>query len=640
MRRLSCLLLMVLVPALLMGACSSAPPKQQEAVPQKLTASDSVAIKAVISDTEAKKSQMLAVAHESFIRAQEMELRGEKKLAEVFWQRAYDADPESRYLAFAVVERLMAHGQDSAALVLAKKAVQLKGKKTPKQFEIMAKLYVKESIADSARKYFNIALDSAKYQDMTLLYDYSLFLEAIHDDKELVRVYELLLPQTNYISTLFQRQVNLLLDQGKDSAVVDLFGKAHEATGDKALLAKMVQGLVLQKRFVEARKIADTLTTATPDDEAIINYVLLINGEWDRTAALKLLKKKVFEDGMQSPVMYHYLGNYEFFAGEYDSAKVHLNLSVGKVEKKPVWTAQDCRALASIAFAEKKNDEAIRYAEMADSVLSGGDKDFLALSYGNAGLYTKAYGLLDSLMAVLSNWTPMAGVADSATVALMRSKAEMHHRALRNIYARVLVMESREIEDSGKADSAKLDSAKEQRIKAELFWESLLLADSTDLYVRFNMAMNLERMQRFDESFAMFEYLLKQPEKGHMDWPEVLNYYGYSMIDANRTPDEVAKGLGLVLLALEKDTDATPNEAYLDSKAWGLYRVGKYEEALETMLLIKSERFNDDYVYWEHMGAIYAALGKTQEAIKAYKKVLKLRPSHPVANEFLGKKKK
>ena len=63
-------------------------------------------------------------------------------------------------------------------------------------------MYVKEGTADSARKYFNLGLDSAHYQDMALLYDYSLFLEIVKDKKELVRVYGILLPQVNYMPSL------------------------------------------------------------------------------------------------------------------------------------------------------------------------------------------------------------------------------------------------------------------------------------------------------------------------------------------------------------------------------------------------------------------------------------------------------
>ena len=83
--------------AVFLAACSSAPRKDAGNSTQ-LTAADS-AVLAKLSAASEKQSaivQNLDVAHESFIRAMEMELRGEKGLAEIFWQRAFEADPESR----------------------------------------------------------------------------------------------------------------------------------------------------------------------------------------------------------------------------------------------------------------------------------------------------------------------------------------------------------------------------------------------------------------------------------------------------------------------------------------------------------------------------------------------------------------
>lgn len=629
--------LAVLALALSLGACSSAPRKQDQSEKATLTAADSAVIKDALETMNMPKD--LDVAHESFIRAQEMELRGEKQLAEVFWQRAYEADPGNRYLAFSVASRLQAHGNDSAALAIARKAARYKGPVLANQLELLAKLYVREGIADSARKYFKAALDSSHNQDMTLLYDYSLFLEAVQDKKELVKVYDALLPQTNYIQSLFARQVNLLLELGKDSAIVELFGKAYDATGDKELLSKMVQGLALQKRFGEVRAIADTVTGKTETDEEIINSALLTYGETEREMALKFLKKKVYEDSMRTPVMLYYLGSYEFALGEKDSAKVHLDQVYLKLGKNQAYAAQACRALSGIAFAANQKKEGLRYAELSDSLQLGGDKNFLALAYGYAGVYDGAYALLDSMMDVWSHWTPMAGVADSATLGMLRLKARRAHRQLQHSYAQILLMEARSIEDDGLADTLKRAHAREARTKAELFWESMLMSDSSDMFVRSMMAMNLERLERYEESFQMFEFLLKNANPSLLDWPEILNYYGYSLIDLNRSPEEVEKGYQMVVKALELDKGGSPNEAYLDSKAWGLYRKGLYEEAFATLSLIKDKNFEKDYVYWEHLAAIQAALGKKADATKSYKKLLKLRPNHAAAKEFLGKKK-
>lgn len=604
-----------------------------------MTAADSAALAKLPATSEKAKAapvQNLDVAHESFIRAMEMELRGEKALAEIFWQRAYEADPESRYLSFAVAERVAAHGEDSAALVLAQRANQLNGRTNPGQYELLAKLYVKAGVADSARRYFNLALDSSHYQDMTLLYDYSLFLEAVQDKKELVRVYDLLLPQVNYISSLFQRQLNLLMEMQRDSAVVELFAKSYEATGDKKRLLQQVQGLIIQKRNAEARAIVDTLSTVSEYEENMINLVLLVIAKDSRADALAFLRKKIYTDHLESPVLFYFLANYEYAQSEVDSAKVHYKKSLEGLTNKP-FAAQACRALTGIALKEKKRDEAVAYALRADSILEGGDKDFLAMTYGYAGRYQKAYYLLDSLLGVWTNWTPMVGIADSASVAQVNQEAQKTYRHLQHSYAKILVSQALEIENDVKADSLKLFQAKEARSKANLFWESMLMGDSTSLVIRYYMAMNLEQMKEYDEAFKLFEYLLTAPDRGELDRAEMYNYYGYSLIDLNRSPEEVDKGIMLVDKALALEKGKTPTEAYLDSKAWGLYRKGKFDEALAVMQQIKSENFKEDYVYWEHLGAIQAAAGKTSDAVKSYKQLLKLRPNNATAKEFLKK---
>ena len=83
MARFMGFLIPVLMLALYLGACSSAPHKQGDSNQATLTAVDSAVIKDALE--KMNMPQDLDVAHESFIRAQEMELRGEKQLAEVFW---------------------------------------------------------------------------------------------------------------------------------------------------------------------------------------------------------------------------------------------------------------------------------------------------------------------------------------------------------------------------------------------------------------------------------------------------------------------------------------------------------------------------------------------------------------------------
>jgi len=639
---------LMVVAAFFLNACSSAPAKKTEST---LSRTDSLAIAAAvakqvsldkggaISEEVARLPENIDAAHESFIRALEMEMRGEKALANVFWQHAAESDPYNRFLTFKMAEMLMAEGNDSLALREANRGKDLKGKVLASQLSLLAHLYVKAGVADSCRKYFKAALDSSKYQDMTLLYDYSLFLEAVHEGDELIRIYDLLLPQVNYMPSLLQRQLNLLLEMHRDSAVIELFGKAHDVTGSKEYLNKMVQGLVFQRRIAEARAIVDTLTSSTEDDESMVVLLMTNMAEGNRAEAYALLKKKYYEDSVRTPVLTNFLGHYENINGDRDSAKVHLKLAAESLGDQRVYVANAYHALAGIAVKENRMDEAVLYAEKADSVSMGGEKAMLAMMYGSAKMYDKAYRMLDSLIAVWDKWSPLAGVADSATLLKMAIEVERNKYQFRSVYARILVTEAQEIVQNDKYDSAKIRLSNAKREKAQAFYDVIAAADSMNLEVRVLMAMNLERMGRYEESFRMFEQLLDSSMAGRVDRPEILNYYGYTLIDMNRSAEDVERGFQMVLDALAAEK-ASPTEAYLDSKAWGLYRKGLFEEALKTMLEIKDPKFADDAVYWEHLAAIQEALGMNAEASTSYKKLQKLCPKHPALKRFLKAKKK
>ena len=484
-------------------ACSSAPAKKSDVNSKTLTAADSALIKQVVeSQTAAPKVEVdLDAAHEFYILAKNMELRGDARQADFFWKQAYKADPTSRYLAFGVAERLAMSGEDSLALVEAKKAVNLKGKRSASQYALLARLYVKTGEVDSCRKYFVMGLDSSRYQDMGLLYDYSVFLEAMRDEKELVRIYDLLLPKVNYISTLFQRQLSLLLDLGRDSAVVDLFGKAHEATGDKQMLLQMVRGLVAMKRYKEAIAVVDTLSSAKNEDEEMVIMTLpYMSGD----SAYAFARKKYYNDGVRTPAVLCFIGQYEYDVGQNDSAKVHLLESVGKLQGQPKYANRGYLGLVNIFASEKNYAEAIRYAEKSDSVSKGDTRMLLASVYALADKYEKAFPLLDSLMQFWETWKPLPGVVDSSNLAQLKNEAQIKYLQVLDIYSRALIGEALDIEKDGRADSAKKARAVANREKAETMLEKFFAKDTTYMRVRLSMAMNLERLKRYDESFRQF----------------------------------------------------------------------------------------------------------------------------------------
>ena len=91
--------------------------------------------------------------------------------------------------------------------------------------------------------------------------------------------------------------------------------------------------------------------------------------------------------------------------------------------------------------------------------------------------------------------------------------------------------------------------------------------------------------------------------------PVHLNYYGYILIDHDL---DVRKGIELVRRALQKDPDSP---YYLDSLAWGYYKLGECDKAKNEMAKIKDAEFFNSPEGKEHLEAIDACAAGTGDSI-------------------------
>ena len=66
------------------------------------------------------------------------------------------------------------------------------------------------------------------------------------------------------------------------------------------------------------------------------------------------------------------------------------------------------------------------------------------------------------------------------------------------------------------------------------------------------------------------------------------------------------------------------NSAYLDSLAWAYFKLNKPQEALPWILKAVENSEEPDATLYDHLGDIYAALRKMDEARDAWRKSLKV----------------
>jgi tetratricopeptide (TPR) repeat protein len=145
----------------------------------------------------------------------------------------------------------------------------------------------------------------------------------------------------------------------------------------------------------------------------------------------------------------------------------------------------------------------------------------------------------------------------------------------------------------------------------------LLESNPDNIQFRFNLAASYERLGDFDMAETHFKKILEVVPDNALS----LNYLGYMYAEKGVNLEEAMR---MIEKALTIEPD---NGAFLDSYAWVLYKLGRYEEAIVPMRnAINNEQ--DDAILYDHQGDIYAALNQLDKAIESWEKALELDPDN------------
>lgn len=157
---------------------------------------------------------------------------------------------------------------------------------------------------------------------------------------------------------------------------------------------------------------------------------------------------------------------------------------------------------------------------------------------------------------------------------------------------------------------------KENDKEIKSLFEMVVSSNPDNYEARYNLSVVCERLNDVDCFEKNFRDLLKRNPNDH----SVLNYLGYSLIDRGLKLDEA---ISMVEKAVSLDSE---NSAYLDSLAWGYYKKGDYQKAIEYMeksinYLFKYNREKDPLMY-EHYADILVKLGNYPKAYDNYKEAV------------------
>ncbi|NJM81745.1 MAG: tetratricopeptide repeat protein [Tabrizicola sp.] len=142
----------------------------------------------------------------------------------------------------------------------------------------------------------------------------------------------------------------------------------------------------------------------------------------------------------------------------------------------------------------------------------------------------------------------------------------------------------------------------------------------------FSRGISHEQNKQWEEAEADFRKALEL----NPDQPQVLNYLGYGLVDRGEKLDEA---LGMIQRAVAAD----PQKGYIiDSLAWALFRLGRYEEALAPME--KASVLEPvDPVVTDHLGDVYWVVGRKLEARFQWHRALSFNPTEKDAERIRRK---
>ena len=146
-----------------------------------------------------------------------------------------------------------------------------------------------------------------------------------------------------------------------------------------------------------------------------------------------------------------------------------------------------------------------------------------------------------------------------------------------------------------------------------------------------NLAYSYQNMKQYEKSDELFEKAIKFNPDDH----STLNNYSYSLAERNIRLDEALK-------MIEKALQFEPNNGhYLDTMGWIQFKLKNYELArkfIQKSVDARGENVSAEVL--EHLGDVYSALKKFDEALIAYKKALSKEKSDELVKKIDNLKKK
>lgn len=541
------------------------------------------------------------IAYESFLRGLKLKNEGRPQYAVLFYKKAWEFDSNNSYLSGELAELYLEMSQYKEALPFARIAWAQDSLNRSTYNLTLGRIHYGLEDRDSTKYYFAKVIEVE--DDPRALFEYSLVLDAIKDYAGLVKVYQKILPSTSWSENLVERQTLLCRLTGDTESLISTLQGAWEFHKSEDYGLRLVDVLEDANKEDEAAEVLRVLLKSSPSNDKLALRLARIHvRKKEFNTALDLIRDVWSADTSKNENL-HRLAVIEYELGFIDSADTHFSQLVQKFPDDH----HTHFYLSSVASL--KGDTARALSEILTAISLKPDQlgyqNQLAALYFLNHNYSAAHAVIDSMMI---------SFPDKPEVEEFRADAWLHQaKWLKN----QAVTKNVDLHDSSNAC----------RQKAIFHLQKAIVKDTSAVRL-FDIASSYEMLDKIDSAIMWFELLIQKYPK----FSPALNYYGYTLVDRDL---DIEKGGVLIDKALVIEPSS---EAYLDSKAWYLYKTGNYKEALTILEFIEKSGF-DDPVVSEHHALVLEKLNKSKEAQVYWLRVLEKDPGNKRAKSKIQNNK-
>ncbi len=363
------------------------------------------------------------------------------------------------------------------------------------------------------------------------------------------------------------------------------FEKLYDLDPQKEYLVDAIKAASIAKEYERIKKLIEKGKGEFGDDKFINRYLVAYYLEKGKSEKAKEIVTKLLQKAPE-PKDFELAAVIATMEGDLSGARKYYQKAY-KIDHSP----HVALALAEILRKQNESDRAVRLLETHTRIY-GCDK---ALCSALIKIYTAKQDLraLESIYKKLYRTTQEPLYANALLELYVYQK---------NFDAAVAFLKKYKLSEETLLDiyTAKKDFANAYKTAMKLYHES------GDLKFLARAAV-LEYESTPKKSDKLLKSVLQKFEKSvyRLDNPLYYNYYAYLLIDHNI---DVEKGLKLVQKALKAEPDSL---FYIDTLAWGYYRLGKCEAAYKLLKPFEKEELQEEIA--DHIRQIKQCIKEKRE---------------------------